>query len=341
MKKKTILIIFALLSIIVFAGALYVYNIVSTSFNIDKTVYIYVDNKMDYNNLRKDLQTVAKIENIKAFDRVSSFLDYRSNMKVGKYAVAPDMNILELLKKLKNGRQTPVKLKFNNLRTKEDFAERISDQLIFDKATFLNVLNDSVKCAQWGFSEKTIVAMFIPNTYEFYWNTTIDNFLKKMNEEYHKFWNKGRVNKAEAVGLSPIEISILASIVEEECTYSDEYPIVAGLYLNRLRIGQALQADPTVKFAVGDFSLKRILNKHLQTISSYNTYLHAGLPPGPIRIPSIKAIDGVLGYTQHGYFYMCAKEDFSGRHNFAATFGEHQMNAAKYRKALNARGIYQ
>ena len=161
-----------------------------------------------------------------------------------------------------------------------------------------------------------------------------------MKHEYNVFWTDERKAKAKEIGLSPIEVSTLASIVEEECTYSAEYPIVAGLYLNRLHIGQALQADPTVKFAVGDFGLRRILNKHLEIDSPYNTYQNTGLPPGPIRIPSIKGIEAVLNYTKHDYFYMCAKEDFSGYHNFAKTFSEHERNAAKYRIALNTRKIY-
>lgn len=182
--------------------------------------------------------------------------------------------------------------------------------------------------------------MFIPNTYEVYWDISIDGLLKRMKKEYDKFWNDSRKDKAAVIGLTPVEVSILASIVEEECTYTDEYPTVAGLYLNRIKRKQLLQADPTVKFAVGDFGLRRILNVHLETDSPYNTYKYEGLPPGPIRIPSIKGIDSVLNYAKHDYLYMCAKEDFSGRHNFAKTLAEHNKNAANYRNALNHSGIY-
>ena len=182
--------------------------------------------------------------------------------------------------------------------------------------------------------------MFIPNTYEVYWDTNIDSFLKRMQKEYKAFWNEDRKAKAQKIGLSPTEVSTLASIVEEEATYSDEYPIVAGLYLNRLKKGMRLEADPTVKFAVGDFGLRRILFKHLETESPYNTYKNTGLPPGPIRVPSIKAIDGTLSPAQHNYLFMCAKEDLSGRHNFSTTLAEHSRNATKYQRALNERGIY-
>jgi UPF0755 protein len=181
--------------------------------------------------------------------------------------------------------------------------------------------------------------MFIPDTYEFYWDISVIEFLRRMNRQYTRFW-AGRMDKADKTGLTPIEVSILASIVEEECKYTDEYPIVAGLYLNRLRIKMPLGADPTVKFAVGDFSLRRVLNKHLAVDSPYNTYKHTGLPPGPIRIPSIKGIDSVLDYTKSDYLYMCAKEDLSGRHNFTKSAAEHQRNANRYRKALDARGIH-
>ncbi|WP_165020181.1 endolytic transglycosylase MltG [Dysgonomonas sp. ZJ279] len=338
--KKKIGIVIGVLLLIGIAVAGYVYSIISTGFNIKETVYVYVDSRKDYNALLEELESTTKVQSIGSFEKVASFLDYKTAMRTGKYAVTPDMTVLDLVRNLRNGHQVPVKIKFNNIRTKEDLTERISEQLMFTNDELLSILNDEKICADLGFNPQTIIAMFIPNTYEFYWDVKVDAFLAKMNKEYQKFWTQERLNKAKGIGLSPIEVSTLASIVEEECTYSDEYPMVAGLYLNRLHRGQALQADPTVKFAVGDFSLRRILNKHLEVNSPYNTYLNTGLPPGPIRVPSIKGIDGVLNYSKHNYLYMCAKDDFSGRHNFAVTFGEHQQNANKYRQALNARSIY-
>ena len=338
--KKKILYTFIIIAVIVIAAGAYGYSIISTGFNINKTVYLYIDEGKDYDVLLKELEDSAKVKSISNFELLASILDYKDNLKTGRYAVKPDMNILDLMRHLRSGHQTPLNLKFNNIRTKEDFAERISNQLMLSKENLLTALNDSLKCKDLGFAQETVVAMFIPNTYQFYWDVTLDEFFKRMKTEYNGFWDKKRIAQADELGLSPAEISTLASIVEEECTFTDEYPVVAGLYINRLRSGQALQADPTVKFAVGDFSLRRILNKHLQTDSPYNTYKHAGLPPGPIRIPSIKGIDSVLNYAKSNYLYMCAKEDFSGRHNFANTYSEHQRNAARYRSALNARGIY-
>ncbi len=316
-------------------------GIIFTGFDIDKTTYIYIDNNKNYDSLLVQIRDKAKVRSLTSFRITASLLSCSENLKPGRYAVSNDMSVLDLARALRNGRQSPVKLKFNNIRTKEDFSKRISEQLIINNDSLYAALENEETCEKYGFTPSTILAMFIPNTYEFYWNVSIDNFLERMNKEYLKFWNNERISKAKEIGLTPVQAAILASIVEEECTYSDEYSMVAGLYLNRLRINQPLQADPTVKFAVGDFSLRRILNIHLQTESPYNTYRHTGLPPGPIRIPSIKGIDSVLDASQHGYYYMCAKSDFSGRHDFSKTFAEHQKYAAQYRAELNKRNILQ
>lgn len=337
--KKKILYIALIFIIAIIAVAVYGYSIVSTGFNIDKTVYVYIDDNKDYYALLEEVRDSAKVENLANFEMVATLLGYKGNMRTGRYAVTSDMTVYDLIRDLRSGHQTPVKLKFNNIRTKADLSKRISDQLMLSDQSLYNKLTDINTCDSLGFTPENIVAMFIPNTYDVYWDIDPNDFLQRMKKEYSRFWDEKRTSKAKEMGLSPIEVSILASIVEEECTFSDEYPIVCGLYLNRLRIGRALQADPTVKFAVGDFSLRRILNKHLEVNSPYNTYQHTGLPPGPIRVPSIKGIDAVLNYDKNDYLYMCAKEDFSGRHNFAKTHGEHQVNAAKYRNELNRRGI--
>lgn len=337
--KKRILYAILIIVIIGIGLAIYGYSIISTGFDINKTVYVYIDESKDYDILLKELQDSAKVSNISNFDLLASTMGYKDNMKTGRYAVTADMTIYDLVKKLRRGDQTPIKLRFNNIRTKEELAKRISDQLMINEDDLMEELDSSSRCQELGFTIDDVVAMFIPNTYELYWDVSMNDFLQRMKKEYVRFWNEERLAKAKEIGLSPVEVSTLASIVEEECMFSDEYATVAGLYLNRLRSGQFLQADPTVKFAVGDFSLRRILNKHLEVNSPYNTYKNAGLPPGPIRIPSIKGIDSVLNYAKHDYLYMCAKEDFSGRHNFAKTFAEHQVNAIKYRNALNQRGI--
>jgi UPF0755 protein len=266
-------------------------------------------------------------------------MNYPDHVKAGKYAITPKTTYLEAVRMLRSGHQTPVKLTFNNIRLKKDFAERIGNQLIFDSEDLVDRLNDPDIAASFGLDTTTILTLFIPNTYEIYWNTPVDKFLERMKKEYDRFWTKERLAKTEEMHLSPTEVSILASIVEEETAAKQEYPVVAGLYMNRLKKGMLLQADPTVKFAVGDVTLRRILNAHLQVESPYNTYKNQGLPPGPIRIPSINGIDGVLNYRNHSYIYMCAKEDFSGTHNFAVTLDEHNRNAQKYREALNRNHI--
>ena len=204
----------------------------------------------------------------------------------------------------------------------------------------MSLLEDSTFCASYGFTCEDIKCMFIPNTYEVYWNVEAKDLFNRMKKEHTRFWNSDRIKKAESIKLTPAEVVILASIVEEETAATSELPLVAGLYINRLHRKIPLQADPTIKFAVGDFTLKRILFSHLKIDSPYNTYKHLGLPPGPLRSPSIKGIDAVLNYTKHRYLYMCAKEDFSGKHNFATTLSAHNRNAQRYRAELNRRKIY-
>jgi UPF0755 protein len=328
-----------LVLVVVLVGGFVFYTIHSPAFTIKKTVYVYVDTKKDYQALLSQLESVAALKNRSLFTQVATAMHYPDNMKPGKYKLTPHTSYLEAVKMLRRGFQVPVKLTFNAVRLKRDFAERIGNQLMFDAGDLLARLNDPDIAASYGLDTTTILTLFIPNTYEMYWNTSADKFLERMKKEHDRFWNKERLAKAEALHLSPAEVSILASIVEEETAAKQEYPLVAGLYLNRLKKGMRLQADPTVKFAVGDVTLKRILNAHLQVESPYNTYINQGLPPGPIRIPSIGGMDGVLNYRRHEYLYMCAKEDFSGTHNFAVTLAEHNRNAQRYREALNRRNI--
>ncbi|RHJ95165.1 endolytic transglycosylase MltG [Parabacteroides bouchesdurhonensis] len=309
------------------------------NFMPEKTVYVYIDRQKDFEDLCTQLKDSAACLHIKNFKQLAKILKYPSNMKTGRYAVTPGMNNLSLLRNLRRGQQATTRITFNNIRLKTDLAERISEQLMFDKDELSQLLNDSSYCASLGFTTGTIMALFIPNTYEVYWNISAENFMQRMLREYKAFWTEQRLEKAAKTGLSPIEIAILASIVEEETAATDEYPIVAGLYMNRLHKGIPLQADPTIKFALGNFALQRILFEHLEVESPYNTYKYAGLPPGLLRIPTIKGLDAVLNYTPHKYLYMCAKEDFSGRHNFAVTLAEHNRNANRYRAELNKRKI--
>jgi UPF0755 protein len=343
MKKKLKVTLLTGLSGIVFLliliGGIVFFKIESSAFDIYKTTYIYIDDKKDYNHLLSQLKSTVPVKNINLFKQLASFMKYPENVKTGRYEVTPKTTYLEAVRMLRNGQQSPVKLTFNNIRLKKDFAEKIGSQLMFDSDILLNRLNNPVVTASFGFDTTTIMTMFIPDTYEIYWNVPVDKFMERMKKEYDRFWSGERRAKAEAIPLSPVEVSILASIVEEETLSKSEFPVVAGLYLNRLRKRMLLQADPTVKFAIGDVTLKRILNRHLQVESPYNTYKNQGLPPGPIRLPSIAVIDGVLNYKEHSYLYMCAKEDFSGAHNFAVTLSEHNRNARKYQDALNRNHI--
>jgi UPF0755 protein len=215
----------------------------------------------------------------------------------------------------------------------------VSKKLEADSLSMTKLLDSTEFVQAYGFTPDNVYTLFIPNSYEFYWNTDAKTFFTKMFENYQQFWNEERLAKAKKLNLSPAEVSVLASIVDSEALVDREMPIIAGLYLNRLRRGIKLEADPTVIFANKDFSIRRVLNKHLRKESPYNTYIHTGLPPGPITMPSIAAIDAVLNAKNHNYIYMCAKEDFSGTHNFASNLSEHLANAKRFQQALNDRNI--
>lgn len=253
----------------------------------------------------------------------------------GSYVVAPSSTALQLSRRLKYGRQTPVRLTFNNIRTIDQLSQKVAGRLELSDTDFINGCNQVLG----DVNSSNLIAHFVPDTYEFYWTASPQTVVTILSDTRDKFWNDERRAKARSLGLTPEQIATLASIVEEETAKADEMPRVARLYLNRLSKGMKLQADPTVKFAIGDFALRRILNKHLSTNSPYNTYLNAGLPPGPIRMATRQGIDAVLNAPDHPYLYMCAKEDFSGYHNFAATYPEHMDNAKKYRRQLDKKGI--
>lgn len=315
-------------------------NMVFKPFEVVDTEYLYIEKDDTIEEIVTKLNETG-LPSEKIFRILAQRMNYNNNqIKTGRYEIRPNTTMPLLIRMLRNGQQTPLNITFNNIRTKENLAGRISQQLMIDSVSILKELNNKETIEKLGFDSTTIVAMFIPNTYEVYWDISVDNFLQRMKKEYDRFWNETRLSQAEALNMTPIEVSTLASIVEEEASYSDEYPIVAGLYLNRLKKGMRLEADPTVKFAVGDFSLRRILYRHLDTESPYNTYRVEGLPPGPIRMPSIKAIDATLQPQMHNYLFMCAREDLLGRHNFATTHAEHARNAARYQRALNKRGIF-
>ena len=260
-------------------------------------------------------------------------------VRKGCYLISPEASALATYRMLRNGHQAPVRLTIPSTRTMERLAGKLAHKLELDSTAIADALTDSAFCARYGYDTATIPSLFVPNTYEVYWDITLDNFMKRMQKEHEAFWNKERQLLAKSLDMTPEEISTLASIVDEETANDGEKPMVAGMYLNRLRIDMPLQADPTVRFALGDFSIRRVRHEHLKVESPYNTYINTGLPPGPICIPSIAGIDAVLHHKEHPYLYMCAKEDFSGTHNFAVTYSEHLKNARLYAKALDERNI--
>ncbi len=340
-NKRKYILISILVIVVVSLGVtgIILRNKIFEPFNLESPQYIYIDETKDFENVVEQLNKM-NLPSEKILRIISDRLRYPHAVKSGRYEVVDGMTMIDVVRMLRSGNQKAVNLTFNNIRTEENLAGRISNQLMLDSVELLNALSDRLVAEKYGFDENTFVSMFIPNTYQVFWDTGVDNLLKRMKREYNSYWSDDRKAKADRLGLTPIQVSILASIVEEEATYADEYPIVAGLYLNRLERGMKLEADPTVKYAIGDFALRRILFRHLEVESPYNTYRVEGLPPGPIRVPSVAAIDATLSPQSHKYLFMCAKDDLSGRHNFAVTHAEHARNAARYQRALNERGIY-
>lgn len=338
-RAKWLITIIGLVAILALTATTVYYLLLSPAFKINETTYVYIDRNDTPDSVYHKIEKIANSIHMPAFKWLSRYYDYDKNIRTGRYAVSPGNNIYRTFRRILAGHQTPVNISFNNIRTRDRLAQALSRKLMLDSAEIAQPLYDSVFCAKMGYREETITCMFIPDTYEVYWNISADDLFQRMQKEHNRFWNNERLGKAQAIGLTPEEVITLASIVEEETNNNAEKPMVAGLYINRLHKGMFLQADPTVKFATQDFGLKRITGKHLTISSPYNTYLNLGLPPGPIRIPSVKGIDSVLNYTRHDYIYMCAKEDFSGTHNFASSFAQHQINARKYWKALNNRNI--
>ncbi len=304
----------------------------------EQSTYIYIPSESSYATVEKLLEPY--LQDKASFNWVAEKKNYPQQVKPGKYQLVQGMSNNSLVNMLRSGRQTPVKLVFNKVRTKDVFAGIIARQIEADSVELLDLLNQTDFLQEFGKNPETAMTLFIPNTYELYWNTSANSFVTRMAREAEKFWTDTRKNKAEKMGLSLDEVFTLASIVEEETIKADELNRVAGVYVNRLQKGMRLQADPTVRFALGDFAIKRILTKHLQIKSPYNTYRVAGLPPGPICLPAGTTIDAVLNYEKHKYLYFCAKADFSGYHAFARTLSQHNENARQYQQELNKKRIY-
>lgn len=339
-KKKRNIIATIIIAVILLgiAGVAHIYYyFFAPPFQLQETAYIYIDRDDDIDSVYNKIIEVGNPKQM--YGLKSQVMQKGYNIKTGRYAIKPADNMRYLYRRLSMGYQTPVKLTIGSVRTLDRMARNASRQLMIDSTEIANLLNDTAYISKLGYTKATLPALFIPNTYEVYWNISAEDFIARMQKEHKAFWNEKRLKQAEAIGLTPIEVATLASIVEEETAVNAEKPMVAGLYINRLKRGMLLQADPTVKFSLQEFGLKRILYKHLEVDSPYNTYKYAGLPPGPIRVPSYQGLESILNYTKHNYLYMCAKEDFSGTHNFAVTSAQHAANARKYQQALNRRGI--
>lgn len=340
-KRTVLLVVVAVLLVVGVLGINQIYRMYYRNICTGKSepTMVYINNRMSVDELTAYMRslgyTIESPYNFKLHARLLGF----THVMPGRYRVQPVEADLQFIRRFRNREQEPVRISFNNIRTKHQLAARLSKQLLIDSISIVSLLDNPDILAEYGFTSETILCMFIPDTYEVYWSIEARALLNRFYKEYKRFWTAERLQKAAEIDLSPVDVAILASIVEEETNNKAERPVVAGLYLNRLRIRMPLQADPTVKYAVGDFSVQRILNTHLQVDSPYNTYRHIGLPPGPIRIASPDAIDAVLDHTKHKYLYMCAKETFDGTHNFAMTLSEHNRNAARYRQELNKRNI--
>ena len=299
---------------------------------------LYVSRHTDYATLLDSLK--PNIKHHFAFDIYAERLNLKESFKKGHYVVKDDMNVIEIVRMLKLGLQTPVNVTMNNVKIPAQLAGKLAAQLEADSVELVNVLTDKALAKKMGFeSPLTMFSIFLPNTYEFYWTVKPEEFVERMYKEYKNFWNGARDEKRKRTGLNRVEVATLASIVYEETRKVDEMPRVAGVYMNRLRTGMPLQADPTIKYAMQNFGLRRILKSYLKYESPYNTYINKGLPPSPICMPSIQAIDAVLNFEKHDYLYFCARPTFDGYHNFAKSYSQHLANARAYQAELNKRKI--
>ena len=301
---------------------------------------LFIPSGSSYNQAMDTIGSNLDVKYPKLFDWLAKKKNYPVSIKPGKYIINEALGINELINILRSGRQITARITFNNIRTLNQLAGKFCKQIEADSLQIIEFLADESNFSADGFARETIISLFIPDTYEFYWNTDPAGLYKRMLKEYKRFWNEDRMTRAGEKGLTPVEVSILASIIDDEVTKKDEKPRIAGVYLNRLKRGFPLQACPTIKYALNDFTITRVLKVHLETESPYNTYKYRGFPPGPIGCPSIEGIDAVLNAEKHEYLYFAAKADFSGYHNFSRTLAEHNRYAAEYQRELNKRKIY-
>jgi len=344
-KKKTwkkYILLLLIITLLAAGAAAYYLNQIINSPNTwvhSGSTLIKIPHGTGYQGLLDTLYSKGIIINRKTFERWAKLKKLDENVKPGNYRISSGMSNKELVNLLIAGLQEPVKVTINNVRVKGDLARILGARLEPDSTAFMQALEDEKTAGKYGLTKETFLTLIIPNTYEFYWTTDVEGFFDRMKAEYDKFWTEKRLQQAKEKGLTPVEVSILASIVEQETNKNDEKARIASVYLNRLKRNWRLQADPTVIFALQDFGIRRVLSVHLEVDSPYNTYKYEGLPPGPICLPSIASIDAVLNAEDTDYLFFCAKDDFSGYHSFAATPRQHAANARKYRAALNRRKI--
>ncbi|MDB5273097.1 MAG: hypothetical protein JWO58_1464 [Chitinophagaceae bacterium] len=329
------LIVLAMLLFVCFSY--YIYQILFTpNFQWQKgDGYLYIRKGATFPEVLDSIKKNDMMQDVKSFAFIAKLAGYQERVRPGRYLIKANSNNIKVVRLLRNAKQEPVKLTFNNIRLKEDLAEKVGSKFYFSSDSLLFYLKDPATAHRYGFDTTTFMSMFIPNTYQVYWDVTGRDFLDKMHNEYRTFWTTERLNKAKAIGLTPVQVSTLASIVEAETNQQSERSRIAGLYINRLNINMPLQADPTVKYALRDFSIKRIYQGHTQIDSPYNTYKYTGLPPGPIDLPSIASIDAVLNYEKNKYLYFCASCTRLGFHDFTETYNDHINNANRYRNYLD------
>ena len=329
----------AIVLLLLLLGGAFGLPLLRTVSSTNEPVLIYLAQDDNFDSLTIKIKATGKVEMNRGMRLAVQLLQYEDHVRPGCYDVGSGQCAFNVIRRLRAGDQFPIRLTIPQTWTKEQLAARLSRQLMADSASLASLFNDPEALKAYETRPEMLVSLFVPDTYEVYWTITPEALLKRMAKEYKAYWTAERKALAEQQGLTPDEVAVLASIVDKETTNVDEMPMVAGMYLNRLRTNMPLQADPTVKFALGNFALRRLYNSHLACDNPYNTYKYAGLPPGPICVPSPQAINAVLHPAQHNYLYMCAKEDFSSAHNFAATYAEHLANARRYQQALNQRNI--
>lgn len=320
-----------------------VYNFIyynNVNLNGKSYTHIYIRTGAGYDEVLDTLYSRKIIINHLSFEQVAKKKKYPSLVHAGRYKITAGMSNNQLINELRSGDQDPIKITFNNIRKKEELAGKLGEKLEPDSLQILKAFNNETLLDRYGFNKENVLAMFVPNTYEMNWNTSPSDFMARMAKEYKMFWNDDRKAKAKALNMTQTQVVILASIVEKETQVESDRPIIAGVYINRLKKDMPLEADPTLVWAANDFTIKRVLNIHKQIESPYNTYKHKGLPPGPIDIPSVSSIDAVLNYDKNDYLYFCASPDLSGTSCFAKNISEHQANARKYQNALNKLRIY-